>query len=352
MTVTRSMVWLAFIAVTAAAHARADEWQTIHPGGETTCATGTPFNFHVRRAAGEHLLIFFNGGGACWSAETCDVTGRSGGQPTYRAFATAEAGNDPRTLDGVFALDNPDNPLRDWSQVFVSYCSGDVHLGTADAEYQRPDGSRFTIRHRGRANALAALDWVFEQFPAPQRILVAGGSAGALASPVMAALVAHHYREAEVIQFAGGGGGYRLPPPTRLWQTWGTFEGLPAIFDPAYTAEDTSIIDLYRMAAEAAPRVTFHQYDNAYDAVQEQFHALLGAPVELLAGLDRNRSELRAALPYFRGYTAPGEFHTLLRYDELYTRQTDGVAARDWLSAIAAGERVDDVHCGSAAACR
>lgn len=338
--------------VASAAPVRADDWQTIHPGGETSCATGSPFNFHVRRGAADRLMIFFNGGGACWSAETCDVTGRSGGEPTYRPFATSESGNDPRDFDGAFALANPDNPLREWSMVFVSYCTGDVHLGSADTEYRRHDGTTFTIRHRGRINALAALDYTFEQFPAPPRILVAGGSAGAVASPVLAALVADHYRAAEIIHFAGGGGGYRLPPPTDLWRTWGVFDGFPGIFDDRYHAGNTSMTDLYRIAAAAFPNIRFHQYDSAYDAVQEQFHALLGVPVELLPGLDANRRELAAVVPHFSSYTAAGEFHTVLRYRELYTQSTAGVPAVQWLRALVAGERVANVHCGAPAACR
>lgn len=335
-----------------AAPAAASEWQTIHPGGETACATGTPFNFHVRPAAADRLLLFFNGGGACWSAETCDVDGAPGSEPTYRPFATAEAGNDPRTYGGAFALDRPENPFRDWSQVFVSYCTGDVHLGNADSEYRRADGSTFTIRHRGRVNALAALEYVFERFGEPDRIVVAGGSAGAVASPVYAALVAERYPDAEVVQFAGGAGGYRLPPPTRLWQTWGTFRDFPALFPRRYGEANTTLIDLYRMAAEVAPEIAFHQYDTAYDAVQEQFHALLGVPVELLEGLDANRRELAAELPRFRSYTAAGEFHTLLRYDELYTVRTGAVRVLDWVRALAEGQEVADVHCGTAATCR
>ncbi|QIB64620.1 pectin acetylesterase-family hydrolase [Kineobactrum salinum] len=324
-------------------------WETIYPGGDTLCATGTPFNFHVRKADPARLMIFFNGGGACWSGSSCDVEGK----PSYRPYATAAAGNDPRQYDGAFALDNPENPFRDWSQVFVSYCTGDVHLGAAETTYSRADGSEFNIHHRGWSNSMAALDYLFATFSQPQRIVVAGGSAGAVSSPIFAALVAAHYPASTVIQFGGGGAGYRLPPPTQLWRNWGVLAAIPAsIKGSDYTVDNTSMLDLYRMAAAAAPRVRFHQFDHAYDAVQEDFHALLGKPVELLPGLDANRRELKAAIPHLRGYTAAGEFHTLLRYPELYTRSTAGVRAVDWLRAIAAGEDVADVHCGDTASCR
>jgi hypothetical protein len=312
------------------------------PGGDTVCSDGSPYVFHQRRASDERLLVFFNGGGACWNGATCDPRG----SPTYRVTAGQGSGNDPREYDGAFALDNPENPFRDWSQVFVSYCSGDVHLGDREADYLREDGSSFTVQHRGRRNADAVLRHVYRAFPDPQLIVVAGGSAGALASPVYAAEVADHYPESRVVQLAGGGAGYRLPPPVQLWEQWGVIPALPALLRAgAIGAQELHIMDLYRLASRAAPGVGFHTYDNAFDAVQEQFMALLGAPGELLPGLDANLGELRGDIPALRSFVAPGEFHTLLRFSELYERSSAGVRARDWVADIIAGRPVSDVHC-------
>ncbi|MAA87979.1 MAG: hypothetical protein CME39_10030 [Haliea sp.] len=326
-----------------------DPWETIYPGGDTQCATGTPYSFHVRRANPEKVMIFFNGGGACWSAGSCDISGK----PTYRPFANAEAGNDPRHYDGAFALNNPENPFLDWSQIFVSYCTGDVHMGTAEREYTREDGTRFTIAHRGWANSSAALEYLFSSFPAPEHVVVSGGSAGALSSPLFAALIARHYNEAQITHFAGGAGGYRLPAPAALWQQWGVFAAFPDWYNARGETPDTlTMPDLYRLAADAAPGVRFHLFDHAYDAVQEDFLRMLGYPADLLPGLDANVAELQAEIPLLRSYVSPGEFHTLLRYSELYSRSTNDVRAVDWVRSIINGETVDDVHCTAPAGCR
>lgn len=332
-----------------AAIAEPARWETVEPGGTTGCADGSAYRFHLREADPARLLVFFNGGGACWNAATCDPAGK----PTYRTHAGPGSGNDPREYGGAFALDNPENPFRDWSQLFVSYCSGDVHLGAATGRYPAETGE-VSVRHTGRANAMAALDTVFARFDAPAHVVVAGGSAGALASPIYAAVLADHYPEARITQLGGGGAGYRLPPPTVLWESWGVIPALPAILPTAGVASDNlRITDLYRLAAEAAPRIRFHSYDNAYDAVQEQFLALLGRPAELLAGLDANLDELHADLPYLRSYVAGGEFHTLLRYDELYTRRTAGVRAVDWLqSVVDPALATPNVHCSCDGECR
>ncbi|MEZ5556120.1 pectin acetylesterase-family hydrolase [Haliea sp.] len=348
--ITRTLLGGVFTLVPLAAIAEdSTSWETIHPGGATRCATGTPFNFHVREADPKRVMIFFNGGGACWDAGSCDVTAR----PTYRPFATAEAGNDPRNFDGAFALDNAENPFLEWSQIFVSYCTGDVHLGTQDREYTRVDGSRFTVAHQGWANSNAALEYLFKRFPEPGQVVVSGGSAGALSSPLFAAIIARHYTQARVIHFAGGAGGYRLPPPAALWRQWGVFEAFPDWYNaPEETPETLTMPDLYRLAAAAAPTVRFHLFDHAYDAVQEDFLRMLGHPAELLPGLDANLAELKADLPALRSYVSPGEFHTLLRYRELYTREAGGVRAVDWVRSLINGGAVEDIHCAGPEGCR
>jgi len=349
----RLLTTLSLMIAASAAPVQAGEWQTIAPGGETRCSTGTPYRFHVRQGADDRLMVFFNGGGACWSAATCDISGASGGKPTYRPFANAEAGNDPREYDGAFAVDNPQNPFRGWSQVFVSYCTGDVHLGTVDHRYERPDGSAFTIHHRGRINAQAVFDYVSANFPRLTRLFVAGSSAGAVSSPVFAAMLADRFPDADVVQFGGGGGIYRLDPPTQLWRKWGVFEQWPEIFDDSqYSAADTSLMDLYLMAHDAVPGIAYHQYDNANDGVQQQFQNMLGAPIDPLEGLNANRAFLRESLPRFRSYTAPGQFHSLLRFEVFYEQSVNGISATDWVQKIANGESVEDVHCGTAEACR
>lgn len=340
--------WLALSGLVLASGALADDaWQTVRPGGDTLCADGSPYEFHVREGDPGKVMLFFNGGGACWSAQSCDPANNpADGRFTYRVGAGPDWGNDPRALGGAFDTDNPANPFRDWTQVFAAYCTGDVHLGTRDMTYRRDDGSTMTIHHRGRINARAVLDYLYQHYEAPGRVLVSGASAGAVASPLLAAEVAGHYPQADIVQFAGGGGGYRMPPPTPLWRNWGVFQNLPAWFDgERYTDQNTGLLDLYRVAAGAFPDIRFHQYDNAYDQVQELFLEKLGHPAELLPGLDANREELAEELPYFRAYTAAGEFHTLLRFPVLYTEASAGVPALDWVRDLAAGKTVPTVHC-------
>ncbi len=318
------------------------EWTTIEPGGETLCATGTPYAFHVKPGAREKVMVFLNGGGACWTGDHCDPTV----EPTTYVPSAQLPHNDPRTRGGAFDLDNDENPFRDWSQVFVSYCTGDIHLGANDKTYEKSDGSTVTIHHRGKANVQSALDWVSANLDAPETIFVGGGSAGAVTSAYWSGVVKDAYPESDVIQFAGGGGGYRTGPPTELHEAWGSFTGLadwPEL--EGYDATNTVYEDFYRIVAKRHPDMRFHQFNTAYDSVQEQFVNLLGSDEELYPLLKANLDELAADVPTFRSYTAAGEFHTLLRFDAFYGFETGGVRAVDWVRNISEGEIVETVSC-------
>ena len=319
-------------------------WTTIAPGGDTSCALGTPFEFHVKPGRADRLFFFLNGGGACWTGAQCSLEE----EPTpYIPTARIEH-NDPRRLKGVFGTDHAENPLKDWTQVFVSYCTGDVHLGNRDVTYDSWKEA-FTVRHRGRANVRAVLDWVYRNVKAPERVLVAGSSAGGIAAPWYAVEVAAHYPDAGISVLGEGAGGYRDPGIAALMDNWGFFDDAPVWVTDGGTPG--SFEEIWRRAAIAAPGVTFAQYDNAFDAVQEMFLSLLGNEAPLHPLVEANRNDLAASIAGFRSYVAGGTPHTLIRYDRLYTYQVEGLRAVDWLADLAEGRAGGSVSCGTAAEC-
>ncbi|MEQ8267480.1 MAG: pectin acetylesterase-family hydrolase [Parvibaculum sp.] len=321
-------------------------WTTLAPGGETSCALGTPFEFHVKPGRADRLFVFLNGGGACWNGTQCDIKL----EPTPYIPTSQIGHNDPRQLKGVFDEGHAENPLKDWTQVFVSYCTGDVHLGNRDVTYEVDEGAKkIEIRHRGRANVRAVLDWVYANVAAPERVFVAGSSAGGIAAPWYGVEIAAHYPEAGIAVLGDGAGGYRDPAVTPLMENWGFFDEAPDWVSAG--GRPATFEDLWRKAAKAEPRLTLAQFDNAYDETQEMFLMLLGTKARLQPLVEANRADLAAAIPGFRSYVAGGTPHTLIRYDRLYTYEVEGVRAVDWLRALAEGEEVESVTCGDAAAC-
>lgn len=317
-------------------------WTTIAPGGDTLCAAGTPYSFHVRGGDASRVMIFLNGGGACWSGDLCDP---SGGANAYTPFAEMDA-NNPARMGGVFDAANPENPFTGWTQVFVSYCTGDSHLGDRDAIYITSAGKAVPIHHRGKANVQSALDWVYANYPQPSRVFVGGGSAGAIASPYYAGVVADHYPQAEIVQYGGGAGGYRAGAVPGLLETWGTFTNMPDW--PELSGFDRATFttgDFYRVTAMRYRGMRMHQFNNVDDDVQQMFLALMGVSDPVRALMHANLDELAKDIPNFRSYSASGKDHTLLRYDRLYTTTTGGVRAAEWVRGLAEGRDVARVTC-------
>ncbi len=317
-----------------------DAWETISPGGETSCALGTPYSFHARKADPEKLVVFFNGGGACWAGQTCDPSV----EPTTYVPSAQMGHNDPRNHKGIFDLGNPANPVGDWSMVFVSYCTGDVHLGETDKTYAKPDGSDVTIRHRGHVNAHAALAWMKDNIGDAKQVLVAGSSAGAIAAPVYAGVVSKAYPDARVHQLGDGAGGYSSPEIGGLLSNWGVADILPDWL-PLEPATVTSFNALYEGAAKAFPEVSFAQYDAAHDGVQIGFQEALQGGTSLHEQMVANRAALAASIPGFASYTAGGDEHTILRAPYLYSYSANGVSFVEWLDTLVNGETLETVDC-------
>jgi hypothetical protein len=323
----------------------AEGWNTLHPGGETGCAHGTDYQFHVRAGDPARLLVFLYGGGGCWDAETCDPERRD----TYVSEITPE--RHPSRLSGILDVDHPENPVRGYSMVAVPVCTGDAHLGDRTETYTLPSGSgagrQFTIRHRGQVNTLAAVGWIYANFEAPQAIVVAGSSAGAVATPFYASLLAQRYPATDVVGLgddAGSFGGAALPgaDPGR----WGIPEVLHRHAGWQGFEGAGSIEQLYITAARSAPNLRLYQFDHAHDETQRFYHELARTTdADVLRHLRTNRAAIRDRVPGFHGFTSGGYLHTVLPRENFYQYRTGGQRLRDWVAAIVAGEAVVSVDC-------
>lgn len=325
-------------------------WNVIETGGDTICSDGTPYKFFVRPGSTDKLMVYFQGGGACWTGGTCDPDL----EPTY--YINLEK-TDPGQYDGIFKFDNPENPFRDHSVVFAPYCTADVHIGEAVTTYEAPEtddhkSHRVTIQHKGYVNADSVLEWTYAHFFKPAEIFVSGSSAGSIASPYYAMLIAGHYPDARIAQLGDASGGYRPNGqevlPYVQWNTLGRLNLLPEF--ETTTASEFSFERLYITAAKRHPNVMFAEYDAAEDEAQLFFLSIGNPrPDSLLTLIEANQADIRAEVSNFRSYIAGGELHTILIQPEFYGYQVDGTSVRDWVAALANGEAVSDVKCSDCA---
>jgi hypothetical protein len=312
-------------------------WTIIPTDGTTTCARDTQFQFFARRGTSNNLMIYFQGGGACWSPLTCMEGG---------TFDPSVTDDEFDHYDGIFNLQHPDNPLANYNMVFIPYCTADIHIGDQTVNYW--DG--IDIAHNGYNNSVAVLDWVYQNFPNPTSILTTGSSAGAYGAIYHAADIITQYPNARHTVLGDAGIGATPEGWSILETSWNIYENLsPNI--PAWETVDQSTFTadlLYKNSAEAFPNVRFAQFTHYGDEVQMTFYRFgaLGKTDQDWLDILYQSFETLNELENFTSYVAPGRDHTILAYPEFYTLTSNEVRFYDWFVQLLTGnEKPESVFC-------
>jgi hypothetical protein len=169
------------------------------------CRDGSPAGIYVHYGTASKLFIYLEGGGACSSPTFCShnpaavsqafsggaqtqgqTIGDSLGSVTGGAYQapyvpTPASGLTPAYSPGIFDFTNTANPVKDWSGVYVPYCTGDVHFGTADGVTIPTDGvlPALTNQHFvGYLNMQKFIGHIVPTFPGLTQVLLTGASAG------------------------------------------------------------------------------------------------------------------------------------------------------------------------------
>ena len=314
-------------------------WTKIKPAGETRCAHNTPYAYWVRPGTTNNVFVYFQGGGGCYSAETCGLTG------SYKDHVT-DNDNPDYTIGGVFNLEHPENPFRDYTMVFVPYCTGDVHAGNLVKTYTRSSGEIFDIHHRGVANAGTALNWIYANFEQPDSVFVAGCSAGSIGSMLHTPHIIQHYPNTPVTQLGDSGGGLTSFIPWNIdadYDAGKTFpDWIPSMQDDV--AQTFTLSDFTVAVANHYPNHVFSQYNAANDSTQRRyFVADGGAEEDFAAALQTSLNDIDKNSDNFRSYTAAGERHCVLKHAHFYAEETNGVRFRDWVADLAQQVEVENV---------
>jgi len=310
-------------------------WQQVRPGDRTLCGRGGPFAFWARLASPDRLLVYFEGGGLCWDYQSC--------LPAASLFKddVTDKDNPARRGMGILDLTDHRNPFHDWSVLYVPSCTGDLYAGDSTRIYRSADGRTLAVHHRGHVNASAALGWIFQRVPRPNRVVVAGCSAGSVGSILHAPWIIEQYPDAQVAQL-GDSLGYLLNEPgdLRPWQAYALLpDWIPAV--RALPPGQLTLPRLYEAVAAHYPRSAFGQVNFRQDPVQRAYFAAAGGrPENFDRALLGNLAEIRANVPNFRSCLLDGSGHCALPSDDFYRLRSGGVALRDWVADVAAGRNV------------
>jgi len=342
------------------------DWEMIEPPanvdyeGKTldpSCWDGAPWVFFVHRGTVNKLVMYYQGGGACWSGATCGgIPGITG--PTFKT-STGPDDNPANYHSGFADLSNPKNPFKDWNIVFVPYCTGDIHWGDSEVDYELELSDlsiRVThVRHKGFVNAQVAEKWAREHFVHPEQVFVTGSSAGAYGAIVNSLYLQERAYPSADFSVVGDAGNGVVTSDFLVndLSNWGIQNNLPA-WMPGLNVPltDLAASDLYIEAAKTYPQNRFATYTTAYDGGnggQTGFFQVMRNPDNALFWLrwwessclwNQEMTALNAAIQAevpdnFRSYVGTGSAHTMWGRDKVYDDTTGNVpTVKSWLKAM------------------
>jgi hypothetical protein len=338
------------------------------------------YYFFVQRGNPNRLLIALDGGGGCWDALTC-IGSAASGNSTY-TVELDETAEGLAASQGLFDADNKDNPYKNYTKVFIPYCTGDIHWGSRDTTYSLEGLPSWTIKHRGTDNVLAVLQWLRDNARAQYRVdfdrardvtvtgLSAGGYGATLAFPYVADLAP----KARLNLISDAAIGVQSQPfyEQAIYkpgdtgnEVWGVVENLPPfvpgldedLLNRVGTSGNPSDLTAEIFAALAAykPDAKLAALTHDLDGVQVSFYALQtnqfgsdGRPTQQ-AFAEWNQQMLEttnasAANGNYRFFIREGFDHTFLANDvQTYSVMGNGISVADWISnMIKPGNRVWD----------
>lgn len=289
-------------------------------GDGPLCLEGAAYGMATRDQGSENLLIFLEGGGACWS-ELCIAI-------TEANPAIPRAGiNDPARAN---------NPVRDWNQVYVPYCDGSVHAGDQDVD---TDNDGVTDRfHRGLHNLSAALDVAANTFPAPRRIVLAGNSGGGLGTVFALPLVRYLYPDAQIDVINDSGVGVSRPGQPeflrQLMSEWNIGAFIPGSC-PGCIGADGHLTEylIWQMDQDESIRRAMLSYTQ--DSVFADTFLQIGGPAFEAALLEEMRQQRDAHPGRTQTFIPAGDDHTFLQLEP--DKTAGGVNLMNWIADMLAG---------------
>ncbi len=333
----------------------------IDGAGHSASCTGYPgtdpsYHFYTRKGRTRNLVVYFEGGGACWDSDTCTFPDGKlhSSVPQYFSASMATSVH-PADLQGIFKLNQSDNPVRDWDMVYVPYCTADLHAGTATRTYDNAGHpvytglpSSFPIRHNGYSNTMVVLDWIRKNVTTADRVLVTGSSAGGYGASIHFPWLRQLFPAAQIHVLADASQGVTTP----TWDQSTPGRGSWSLRLPAWSKKiglvNISGSELLRLAAQSDPSARVAQFTTVVDQVQAAYYGEMkqnygpgGSCADVAQDWNRQMVGTMASyagtVPNYRHYLAAGTSHTILTGSRFFSQHSAGPTVNTWLAAMLDG---------------
>lgn len=223
---------------------------------ESRCRNDTSTGIGVRYGSSDKLVIYFEGGGACFNTSTCLLNDSFSnfGALQFMAWAAGIGGG------GIFDNTSVDNPVADWNFVYVPYCTGDVHAG--DKEDAGVPGVFGAQQFVGYRNVALYLERIVPSFAGASHVLVTGESAGGFGAAFNYDRIADAWPASEVTLLDDSGPPfgdmYLAPCMQKEWRSlWNLDDTIPADCAECFSANGGGISNLATYLAAKHPGQKF-----------------------------------------------------------------------------------------------
>lgn len=314
-------------------------WEYVPVAG-TQCMDGSPTGIGVNLGTSGEVVIYLEGGGACFNDGTC----RSVAHPTGWGPDQFGYNIGPYNI-GLFNRLDDANPLKDATFVFVPYCTGDVHAGS------NPDGMGGR-KFVGYANVGADLDYLVPKSTDVKRVVLAGSSAGGFGALMNYDRTQKAFGDTPVLLLDDSGpplsDTYLTPCLQKMFRTaWNLDAALPADCAECKQADGGGLQNALGYLADAYPDRRMGIVTATRDGVIRSFFGYgypdcttgaQGFPMPEDAYADaitELRDDVLASHPNFRVYSKDSAEHVWLLYEpETISPRPDGSGEHlaDWLA--------------------
>jgi hypothetical protein len=323
-------------------------WTWVDIAG-TKCRDGSATGIGVSPAAtaSSKLMIFLEGGGACFNTTTCGSNASTYGSAEFTAFPGAEG------IAGIFSRADAANAVKDWNMVYVPYCTGDVHGGSAtDATVT---GEPLKQQFVGYDNVTRDLERIVPTFTGTTQVLLTGQSAGGFGAALNYVQTTRAFGSGVPVTLIDDSGPLMANPTlascleTEMLTLWGMSSGVIRDCGSDCSDPGNALSQYWVHLSTTYPNVPLAFRDSVADGTITEFFgfgadnctsfaAVTGAAYE--AGLLDMRTKV-AADSNAGLFLFAGTSHTSLV--QAYTTRTaaasDGgtVKLEDWVSAVVGG---------------
>lgn len=310
---------------------------------DARCRSGEPTGLGVRYGADDRLLFYFQGGGACFNQLSCATNGSSYDGGDFDGFKNGGGES------GIFDPQNPDNPVGDWSFIYIPYCTGDVHSG--DNPGSEPPGAGGPQQFVGYRNVEAYLERVYPTFKDADHILVTGESAGGFGAALNYARISDAFRnEVTLLDDSGPpmADMYMAPCLQKQWRDyWGLDVAIPMDCTECYPPDDGGMVNIVTWIGENYPDEVHGLISSEEDSTIRTFYGFGGnncnallptmSGAEYKAGLYDLRDNVLKTKGKWGSFIIPGDVHTWIGGNSYYTTEVGGMLLVDWVTDLLNG---------------